>query len=234
MAIEVTGETALIVAGWAVSVFAITVSFLWRIWRKVKKTSTEVAEGTGRIEGRVDAFTTRTEKRLEAMERRVDEHFGRLGVEDLGKAVATLQSNFTEFADNIPDFDIEPLMQRLDALERGLPDMIGTHISMAIKGVQATEGKAIAKYVEELGIEGLTAEAQEAAVERLTTKQRLAYQLMTMKVPSKTKREHPVSSMVFEQSRGLVAQQLIESDSQVSYDNRRPAQSGGSDYNPGR
>jgi hypothetical protein len=147
---------------------------------------------------------------------------------------APIMARLDAFEENIPDFDQDALLLRLDALERGLPDMIGTHISMAIKGVQATEGKAIAKYVEELGIEGLTAEAQEAAVERLTTKQRLAYQLMTMKVPSKTKREHPVSTMVFEQSRGIVAQQLIESDTSVSYDNRRPAQSGGSDYNPGR
>jgi hypothetical protein len=126
----------------------------------------------------------------------------------------------------VPEIDLQPLYGRLDALETRLPDMIGTHISMAIKGVQATEGKAIAKYVEELGIEGLTAEAQEAAVERLTTKQRLAYQLMTMKVPSKTKRAHPVSTMVFEQSRGLVAQQLIESDTSVAYDNSGPARSG--------
>ncbi len=152
---------------------------------------------------------------------------------------AKLDAKLDEFEmPEIPEFDYAamtaPLMQRLDALETGLPDMVGTHISMAIKGIQATEGKAIAKYVEELGIEGLTAEAQEAAVERLTVKQRLAYQLMTMKVPSKTKREHPVSTMVFEQSRGLVAQQLIESDNQVVYDNRGPSRSGGSDYNPGR
>lgn len=126
---------------------------------------------------------------------------------------AKLDAKLAEF--DMPEFDTEPMFARLDALETRLPDMIGTHISMAIKGVQATEGKAIAKYVEELGIEGLTAEAQEAAVERLTTKQRMAYQLMTMKVPSKTKREHPVSTMVFEQSRGLVAQQLIESDGQA-------------------
>jgi hypothetical protein len=139
---------------------------------------------------------------------------------------APIMARLDAFEENIPDFDQDALLLRLDALERGLPDMIGTHISMAIKGVQATEGKAIAKYVEELGIEGLTAEAQEAAVERLTTKQRLAYQLMTMKVPSKTKREHPVSTMVFEQSRGLVAQQLIESDTSVAYDNSGPARSG--------
>jgi hypothetical protein len=147
---------------------------------------------------------------------------------------APIMARLDAFEENIPDFDQDALLQRLDALERGLPDMIGTHISMAIKGVQATEGKAIAKYVEELGIEGLTAEAQEAAVARLTTKQRLAYQLMTMKVPSKTKREHPVSTMVFEQSRGLVAQQLIESDTSVSYDNSGPAQSGSfrPGYNP--
>ena len=135
----------------------------------------------------------------------------------------------------MPDFDMDPLMQRLDRLETGLPDMIGTHISMAIKGVQATEGKAIAKYVEELGIEGITAEAQEAAVERLTTKQRLAYQLMTMKVPSKTKRDHPVSTMVFEQSRGLVAQQLIESEQRESgnvHVEGRPSGRGGS-FSPG-
>ncbi len=153
----------------------------------------------------------------------------------VANAVTDIKAQVTESLDfDVPEFDYAamtaPLMQRLDALETCLPDMIGTHISMAIKGVQATEGKAIAKYVEELGIEGLTAEAQEAAVERLTTKQRLAYQLMTMKVPSKTKREHPVSTMVFEQSRGLVAQQLIESDQResgnVHYVEGGPARSG--------
>ncbi len=157
-------------------------------------------------------------------------------VKDIGAKVDAKLDAFSMAFETpeIPEFDYAamtaPLMQRLDALETGLPDMIGTHISMAIKGVQATEGKAIAKYVEELGIEGLTAEAQEAAVERLTVKQRLAYQLMTMKVPSKTKREHPVSTMVFEQSRGLVAQQLIESDNQaggnVHYVEGGPARSG--------
>jgi len=153
-------------------------------------------------------------------------------VKDIGAKVDEKLDAFE--TPEIPEFDYAamtaPLMARLDALEQGLPNMVGTHISMAIKGVQATEGKAIAKYVEELGIEGITAEAQEAAVERLTTKQRLAYQLMTMKVPSKTKREHPVSSLVFEQSRGLVAQQLIESEAResgnVSYDNSGPARSG--------
>ena len=137
-----------------------------------------------------------------------------------------IMAKMDRIEESIPDFDGDALMARLDQLEQGLPDMVGTHISMAIKGVQATEGKAIAKYVEELGIEGITEEAKEAAVERLTTKQRLAYQLMTMKVSPKLKREHPVSTMVFEQSRGLVAQQLIESDSQVSYDNSGPARSG--------
>jgi hypothetical protein len=130
---------------------------------------------------------------------------------------------------------VTDIQARLDAKLDELPDMVGTHVSMAIKGVQATEGKAIAKYVEELGIEGITEEAKEAAVERLTAKQRIAYQLMTMKVPSKTKRDHPVSTMVFEQSRGLVAQQLIESEQResgnVTYDNGGPARS--RTFNPG-
>ena len=203
--------------------FAAWTATLAVIILRTKKVSTDVIASAGRIEGNA-------ERHFKAMETRLDDKMKGLDLSSLGKQVDALGIKFTEVADNIPDFDQDALLARLDRLETGLPDMVGTHVSMAIKGVQATEGKAIAKYVEELGIEGITAEAQEAAVERLTVKQRLAYQLMTMKVPSKTKRDHPVSSLVFEQSRGLVAQQLIESDQResgnVSYDNSGPARSG--------
>jgi hypothetical protein len=203
--------------------FAAWTATLAVIILRTKKVSTDVIASAGRIEGNA-------ERHFKAMETRLDDKMKGLDLSSLGKQVDALGIKFTEVADNIPDFDQDALLARLDRLETGLPDMVGTHVSMAIKGVQATEGKAIAKYVEELGIEGITAEAQEAAVERLTVKQRLAYQLMTMKVPPKTKRDHPVSSLVFEQSRGLVAQQLIESDQResgnVSYDNSGPARSG--------
>jgi hypothetical protein len=113
---------------------------------------------------------------------------------------------------DIPEYDLAPIMAKLDALESGIPDMVGTHISMAIKGVKAEEGKAVASYVESLGIEGLTEEAKEAAIERLSLKQRAAYELLTMKVPSKTRKSHPMSATVFERSRGLVAQAIMEAD----------------------
>ncbi len=159
-------------------------------------------------------------------------------VVDIGKKVDEKLDAFE--TPEIPEFDYAamtaPLMQRLDALETGLPDMVGTHISMAIKGVKAEEGKAVAAYVESLGIEGITEEATAAAVEKLSLKQRAAYELMTMKVPPKTRKAHPMSTTVFERSRGFVAQAIIESDigesGNVRYDNR--ARSGGSDYNPGR
>jgi hypothetical protein len=113
---------------------------------------------------------------------------------------------------DIPEYDLAPIMAKLDALESGIPDMVGTHISMAIKGVKAEEGKAVASYVESLGIEGLTEEAKEAAIERLSLKQRAAYELLTMKVPPKTRKSHPMSTTVFERSRGLVAQAIMEAD----------------------
>lgn len=165
-----------------------------------------------RIDRTKSAIETQVANAVTDISARVDAKLGALEMPDLAPIMAKIEA----IDEDIPDFDLEPLMAKLDALEQGLPDMVGTHISMAIKGVQAVEGKQIAKYVEELGIEGLTEEAREAAVERLTVKQRLAYQLMTMKIAPKTKREHPVSSMVFEQSRGLVAQQLIESDEAAS------------------
>ena len=153
-------------------------------------------------------------------------------VKDIGAKVDEKLDAFE--TPEIPEFDYAavsaPLMSRLDALETGLPDMVGQHISMAIKGVKAEEGKAIAAYVESLGIEGLTEEAKEAAVAKLSLKQRAAYELMTMKVPPKTKRLHPMSTQVFERSRGFVAQAIIESDmgetGNVSYDNSGPARSG--------
>jgi len=142
----------------------------------------------------------------------------KVGIEtQVANAVKDISNKVDEKLDfEVPEFDYEavsaPLMARLDKLENDFPNIVGNHVSMAIKGVQATEGKQIAAYVESLGIEGITDEAKEAAIERLSTKQRLAYQLMTMKVPPRAKKEHPASTFVFEQGRGLAAQLLIESD----------------------
>ncbi len=131
----------------------------------------------------------------------------------VANAVTDIKAQVTESLDfDVPEFDMTPLMARLDSLETGLPDMVGTHISMAIKGIQATEGKQIAAYVESLGIEGITEEQKAMAVERLTLKQKAAYELMTMKIPKKTRQDHPLSTQLFEHSRGTIAQYIIESD----------------------
>jgi len=154
----------------------------------------------------------------------------------VANAVVDIKAQVTESLDfEVPEFDYaavsEPLMARLDALETGLPDMVGTHISMAIKGVQATEAKQIGAYIDSLNIEGLTDELKAAAIEKLTLTQRVAHEILTMKIPPKIKRERPLSTMVFEQSRGLVAQAILERESgNVSYDNSGPERSG---WNPG-
>ena len=116
----------------------------------------------------------------------------------------------------VPEFDFSPVISRFDALEQTLPDTISSHIDMHMKALRAAEAKNIGKMVDELNIEGLTEEARTEAIERLSTKQKLAYQLMTMKVPKTVKGDHPLSTALFEQSRGTIAQYLIELDDQAS------------------
>jgi len=209
------------------------VTLWWKTQRRIDKTKTaietQVAAAVVDIRGQVKQELGSVVDALNRAPTASD-------LSSITAKVDGLVSNFTEFENNIPDFDQDALMAKLDALEQGLPDVVGQHVSMAIKGVQATEGKQIAAYVESLGIEGLTEEAKAAAVERLTIKQRAAYELMTMKVPSKTKKAHPMSTTVFEQSRGMVAQYILESDDtvrgNVQVENRQRGGSFSPGYNP--
>jgi len=147
---------------------------------------------------------------------------------DIGNKVDAKLEGFEDV-----DIDLAPVMAKLDSFEQTLPDMVGTHVAMAIKGIRATEGKAIAGYVESLGIEGITEEMKEAAIEKLTLKQKAAYELMTMKVPKKTRDAHPMGAMLFDKSRGTVAQYILDSDDlRVETVKGRPRSSGGS-FNPG-
>ncbi len=147
--------------------------------------------------------------------------------------LSPIMAKMTALEESVPDFDGEELMAKLNAIETGLPDMVGTHIQMAIKGVQAAEGKVIAQYVESLGIEGITEEAKEAAIEKLSLKQKAAYQLMTLKIPKKTRTEHPLSSQVFEQSRGFIAQAIIEHDEMGGNGNVTIDNGGSGSHRPG-
>lgn len=171
---------------------------------------------------------------------RVDEKMAAIVMPDM----APIMAKMTELEESIPDFNGDELEQsilqikvdligQIDAMKAELPDMVGTHIQMAIKGVQAAEGKAIAQYVESLGVEGITEEAKEAAIEKLTLKQKAAYQLMTLKIPKKTRAEHPLSSQVFEQSRGFIAQAIIEHDEMGGNGNVTIDNGGGGSHRPG-
>ena len=148
---------------------------------------------------------------------------------DIGNKVDAKLEGFEDV-----DLDLAPVMAKLDSFEQTLPDMVSTHVAMAIKGIRATEGKAIAGYVESLGIEGITEEMKEAAIEKLTLKQKAAYELMTMKVPKKTRDAHPMGAMLFDKSRGTVAQYILDSDDlSVETVKGRPRMGGGGSFNPG-
>ena len=198
--------------------FAAWTATLAVIILRTKKVSTDVIASAGRIEGNAETHFKR-------METALNDKIDSLDLSSIEKQVESLQPlllQFKELEDNIPDFDLQPLLAEFQALKTELPDTISKHIDMHMLSMKASEGKAIAAMVEDLNIEGLTEEAKEEAVGRLSTKQRLAYQLMTMKVPGSTKKAHPASAFVFENARGLAAQMLIESDDQqrgtVSYE----------------
>lgn len=220
----------IVISAYSLTVTAMAVVLWWKTQTRIDRTKAsienQVAAAVTDIRGQVKHELGSVVATLERVPTASD-------LSSIVAKVDGLTANFTEFEDNIPDFDQDALMAKLDALEQGLPDMVGQHVSMAIKGVQASEGKQIAAYVESLGIEGITEEAKEAAIERLSLKQRAAYELITMKVPPKTRKAHPMSTQVFERSRGFVAQAIIESDDQqrgnVQIENR---QRGGS-FNPG-
>jgi len=171
-------------------------------WR-TRQVSKQVIASSGRIEGNAEAHFKRMET---AIQSKIDE----LGSQNITERLNALSTKFTEVADNIPDFDQDAMMSRLDELEQRLPDMIATHVNMAIKQVQAQEAKQVAKFVEDMGIEAATDEAKQAIIERLTGRQQFAVRLMQAKVPKSVREQNPALAWLLDQTKVAAGQYLLE------------------------
>lgn len=108
----------------------------------------------------------------------------------------------SEIEDAIPDYDEDVLFARLDALKAEIPDMVGTHVSMAIKGVQASEAKAMQAQLSAMGIEGVLDESKQAILNQIPASRRMAQQFMNKKLVSKVySEEHPMETTLLELGR---------------------------------
>ena len=128
-------------------------------------------------------------------------------VVDIGNKVDAKLEGFEDV-----DIDLAPVMAKLEAIETGIPDLIGTHVAMAIKGVQATEAKQIGKFIDEMGLEAATDEAKQMIVERMTGRQRFGVKLMTAKIPKGVKETNPTLSWLFDNVKVAAGQYLVELD----------------------
>jgi hydrogenase maturation factor len=171
-------------------------------WR-TRKVSQDVVASAGRIEGNAENHFKRMETALQS---KIDE----MPTQDMVERLNALSTKFTEVANNIPDFDQDAVFARLDELEQRLPDMIATHVNMAIKNIQAQEAKQVSKYIEDMGIEAATDEAKQAIIERLTGRQQFAVRLMQAKVPKSVRDQNPALAWLLDQTKVAAGQYLLE------------------------
>jgi DNA anti-recombination protein RmuC len=171
-------------------------------WR-TRKVSQDVVASAGRIERNAEAHFKRMETALQS---KIDE----MPTQDMVERLNALSTKFTEVADNIPDFDQDAVFARLDELEQRLPDMIATHVNMAIKNIQAQEAKQVSKYIEDMGIEAATDEAKQAIIERLTGRQQFAVRLMQAKIPKSVRDQNPALAWLLDQTKVAAGQYLLE------------------------
>ncbi len=105
------------------------------------------------------------------------------------------------------EFDPSPLMAALDErftkLETEMPDLIGSHIEMHIKGAKATEAKQLNKMLEDMGVnfEGAAEEAVAIAEAQLPPEMIAMKKLMTAKIPKAMRDENPAWAFIIEQAR---------------------------------
>jgi len=113
-----------------------------------------------------------------------------------------------------------------------LPDAIGTHVSMAIKGIQATEAKQVGQFINEMGLDEATEEAKQMVIERMTGRQRFGVKLMTAKLPKGVKDTNPTLAWLFDNVKAEAGQYLLEAAGEGGETiNRQQLKGGG--YNPG-
>jgi len=124
---------------------------------------------------------------------RVDSKLGSLDISSLGKQVDALGTKFTEVANNIPDFDLDDFDERLDKLKADLPDLIGSHVNMAVKGVQAEQANAVAAYLKDTlpEWERMSKEAQAELMGQVNPAEIIGNAILNYKVPPAIRKKAP-------------------------------------------
>jgi len=124
---------------------------------------------------------------------RIDGALKGLDLSSIEKRVDGLAIKFTEVADNIPDFDEDALLARLDRLETGLPNIVGTHVSMAVKGVQAEQARAVADYLADTlpEWERMSKDAQAELMGQVNPAEIIGNAILNYKIPPQIRKKAP-------------------------------------------
>jgi hypothetical protein len=153
---------------------------------------------------------------------------------------APIMARLDAFEENIPDFDLDPLFERLDKLEETLPNTIGTHVNMAVKGVQAEQARAVSDYLQQTlpEWERMSKDAQAELMTQVNPAEIIGNAILNYKIPPQIRKKAPWAIPLIEGQK-LQAMQWLSGMAQLkagqaSYDNSGPAQSGSfrPGYNP--
>jgi len=136
----------------------------------------------------------------------------------------------------MPEFDEDALFARIDKLETDLPNIVGTHVSMAVKGVQAEQARAVSDYLEQTvpEWEKMSKDAQAELMTQVNPVEIIGNAILNYKPPPLIRKKYPWAIPLIEGQK-MQAFQFIQGMAQLKagqavYESG-PAQSGS--FRPG-
>jgi len=104
-----------------------------------------------------------------------------------------LTAQLDELQESIPEFDEDALFARIDKLETDLPNIVGTHVSMAVKGVQAEQARAVSDYLEQTvpEWEKMSKDAQAELMTQVNPVEIIGNAILNYKPPPVIRKKYP-------------------------------------------
>jgi len=205
----------IVISAYSLTVTAMAVVLWWKTQTRIDRTKASIEN---QVAAAVKDISAKVDDKLDFEIPKLD--------------LAPVMSRLDAFEDNIPDFDLDPLYARLDKLENELPNTVGTHVNMAVKGVQAEQARAVGDYLAQTvpEWERMSKEAQAELMGQVDPAEIIGNAILNYKIPPGIRKKAPWAIPLIEGQK-LQAMQWLQGMAQlkagqISYDNSGPARSG--------
>ena len=181
----------------------------------------------------VDGTRTNIEKQVAAavvdIGNKVDSKLGGIKMPEFDLKPLTAQLD--ELQESIPEFDEDALFARIDKLETDLPNIVGTHVSMAVKGVQAEQARAVSDYLEQTvpEWEKMSKDAQAELMTQVNPVEIIGNAILNYKPPPVIRKKYPWAIPLIEGQK-MQAFQFIQGMAQLKQGGVTIENGGGGGY----